>query len=341
MPSERARWVHQHRERVLPLANVVGCGWGRKRVGQEKTDREGLVVFVRRKLPRTQLKRKDVVPERVADVPTDVIEIGDVTLLAAPGFVDRTARMRPAAPGISIGHVGVTAGTFGGVVRDVETGERCILSNNHVLANQTNGQDERARVGDPVLQPGPYDGGTVDGDVIGYLERFVPVRPIVQLPTCPIARWTEKIINIPLRLFRPNYEARIYRRADEDNFVDCAIAKPIEPKAVTGDIVEVGRVRGTAEAEVGMRVLKSGRSSGVTAGEVVALGATINVALGGGTIARFADQIVTTPLAQPGDSGSLVLDDQHRAVGLLFAGSEQATLCNRIQAVCEVLGVRM
>lgn len=341
MPSERTRWVHQHRDRVLRLANVVGCGWGRKRVGQSKTEQEGLVVFVRRKLPRTQLKRADIVPRQIADVPTDVIEIGDVKLLAVAESVDRTGRMRPAAPGISIGHVGVSAGTFGALVRDATTGERFILSNNHVLANQTDGRDERAQIGDPVLQPGAYDGGTVDGDVIGYLERFAPVRPIVSLPSCSIARSVELMLNIPLRLFRPQYEARLVRRADTDNIVDCAIAKPVEPTWVTANIVDVGRVKGMVEAEVGMKVLKSGRSSGVTSGEIVALGTTINVGLGGGTIARFADQIVTTPMAAPGDSGSLVLDDKHRAVGLLFAGSQQATLCNRIQAVCEALGVRM
>ena len=232
MPSERARWVHQHRERVLRLANVVGCGWGRKRVGQEKTDHEGLVVFVSKKKPLTELKRNDIVPKLVGDTPTDVMEIGDVKLLAVSELTDRTARTRPAAPGVSIGHVAVTAGTFGAVVRDADTGQPYILSNNHVVANQTDGRDHRADIGDAVLQPGPYDGGTLDKDVIGHLERFVPVRPLVSVPGCAVARAAESVLNVPLRLFWPHYELRLLRRADEDNLVDGAIVKPIDPEAM-------------------------------------------------------------------------------------------------------------
>lgn len=345
MASERARWVQRYRERVLPLANVVGCGWGRKRVGGRTTDRECLLVFVRKKEPPERLRRRDVVPRALGDVATDVVEVGDLRLLGAPlsehkdAHVDRTTRIRPAPPGVSIGHVYVTAGTFGAVVYDEETGEPCILSNNHVVANQTDGRDSRASVGDPVLQPGPYDGGTLEHDLIGHLLRFAPIRPLVSVPACGIARTVEAWLNAPLRLLWPHYEVRLLRRADEDNVVDAALVKPVSPDVVCDTVVGIGRVRGTAEASVGMKVLKSGRTSGVTHGEVVALGATLDVGLGGGVIARFSDQIVTTPMAEPGDSGSLVVDQRHRAVGLLFAGSEKATLCNRIQAVCEALRV--
>lgn len=362
MPSERARFVHQHRDRLLRLANVVGCGWGRKRAGQRDTGREGLVVFVREKLPVSQLQSKDVVPRQVGGVETDVLEVGDVRLLASPARrgsgpdhpegaghragtgsgpdVDRRGRFRPAPPGVSIGHVDVTAGTLGAVVRDAATGAPYILSNNHVLANQSDGSDGRARIGDAILQPGPFDDGTMERDVIGHLARFVPMRPAVVVPGCRLARTMEALLNVPLRLAWPRYELRVLRRCDDDNVVDAAVVKPARADFVTDHILGVGRVQGMAEAEVGMKVCKSGRTSGVTRGEVVALGATMHVGLAGGVIARFADQIVTTPLAEPGDSGSLVLDQRRRAVGLLFAGSEKASLCNRIQAVCEALDVR-
>jgi hypothetical protein len=70
-------------------------------------------------------------------------------------------------PGVSIAHYMVGAGTFGAVVRDVDTNEKLILSNNHVLANN-NG----ARIGDPILQPGSLDGGISPSDVVAYLERY-------------------------------------------------------------------------------------------------------------------------------------------------------------------------
>jgi len=58
--------------------------------------------------------------------------------------------------------------------------------------------------------------------------------------------------------------------------------------------------------------------------------------------ARFEDQLVTTPISEPGDSGSVVVDrDSLLAVGLLFAGSNQATILNPMQAVLDALQVVM
>jgi len=42
-----------------------------------------------------------------------------------------------------------------------------------------------------------------------------------------------------------------------------------------------------------------------------------------------------------GDSGSLVLDEENRAVGLLFAGSEKYTIINQINHVLDQLGVSL
>ena len=42
-------------------------------------------------------------------------------------------------------------------------------------------------------------------------------------------------------------------------------------------------------------------------------------------------------MSQGGDSGSAVLDDRRRLVGLLFAGSDNTTILNRIQNVFEAL----
>jgi hypothetical protein len=42
-----------------------------------------------------------------------------------------------------------------------------------------------------------------------------------------------------------------------------------------------------------------------------------------------------------GDSGSAVLDESDRVIGLLFAGSESTTIINRIQNVLEALNVEI
>src|SRR5207244_9603265 len=84
------------------------------------------------------------------------------------GAGPRADRCRPAPGGVSGGHFRITGGPLGGVVR--VGGRRVVLSNNHVLANSG-----AARIGDPILQPGPADSGTRE-DAIATLERFVEIH---------------------------------------------------------------------------------------------------------------------------------------------------------------------
>src|SRR5262249_38641622 len=74
---------------------------------------------------------------------------------------------RPLRIGSSIGHVDFPAGTLGCFVRRGDNGRVLILSNNHVLANEN-----RARPGDPVLQPGRLDLGRHPDDAVGELFEF-------------------------------------------------------------------------------------------------------------------------------------------------------------------------
>ncbi|MFW6306369.1 MAG: hypothetical protein ACOC1N_03175, partial [Bacillota bacterium] len=103
--------------------------------------------------------------------------------------------------------------------------------------------------------------------------------------------------------------------------------------------IEIGKVNGTGEAEVDMKVQKSGRTSGYTTGKVVAVNTTVTVNISENETATFEDQFVTTPISKAGDSGSLVLDMNNNVVGLLFAGSEKATVCNRIENVMKELSI--
>jgi hypothetical protein len=73
---------------------------------------------------------------------------------------------------------------------------------------------------------------------------------------------------------------------------------------------------------------------------VQAVNVTANINYGRGRLLRFENQILTTRMSAPGDSGSLVLDLSNKAVGLLFAGSDTVTLLNPIQLVLDKLEVR-
>ncbi|MEW6424454.1 MAG: hypothetical protein AB1523_06865 [Bacillota bacterium] len=327
------RVLSKSKENLLKLPNVVGVGVGLKKVGEETTDRLSLVVFVEKKVPTQKLRKEHVVPLKINDLETDVIEIGRVRFLS-----ERTRRMRPARPGASIGHYKVSAGTFGAVVRDKSTKEKLILSNNHILANATNGQDGRSKVGDPVLQPGPHDGGG-PRDRIASLLRFIPVKRTVRDVECPVAMAAARLSNAVLHAIRPHYDFKLVKRTQEANLVDCAVARPDSPNLIDGDILEVGAVEGVAEVRPGDQVLKSGRTSAVTEGKVLALGVTVKVDITDGEVGWFSNQVVGDLVSRPGDSGSLILNNKKEAVGLLFAGSDRYTVFNRIQNVMEKLGL--
>lgn len=73
-----------------------------------------------------------------------------------------------------------------------------------------------------------------------------------------------------------------------------------------------------------MLVKKVARTTNLTVGRITAINATVDVGYGGGQVARFTDQIVTTNISAGGDSDSLVVTLDNIAVGLLFAGSSAA-----------------
>lgn len=332
-------------QRHLGKRNVVGVGLGYKETGGKLTDQPAIIVMVMKKEHRARLRRADLVPKTLAGTKTDVIEVGDLRLLPAlevNGIVssddaDRRTRLRPARPGASVGHYQVTAGTFGALVYDQDTGSPLVLSNNHVLANLTDGRDGRAKQGDPIYQPGRYDGGS-STDTIAHLERFSPIVRATAEDSCPIARRAEKAANLVLRMAFQGYRVRLGRLTGAENRVDAAVAALTGQEEATPDILGLGPPGDVTEARPGLRVVKSGRTTGVSPGEVRVIGATVRIGLGEVGSAVFTEQIVTTPMAEPGDSGSLLLtEDGLHPIGLLCAGSSMATVHNRIQNVMEIL----
>jgi hypothetical protein len=313
---------------LLRKKNVVMVGLGTKRVGGIDTGQVALVVGVKQKLPLSKLAAEDVVPPQIKGLVTDVIEVGEIKLLNESP--DRKKRWRPAPAGVSIGHYQVTAGTLGCLV--YKNGQPLILSNNHVLANVN-----QAKIGDPILQPGAYDGGTVDKDVLAHLYNFVEIKIPGPSP-CPIAKTIVNMCNFLAQLF--GRETRLMAFAGlEGNLVDCALAKPNKDGDVDNTILEVNGFSGEVEPEVGMRVKKSGRTSGLTHGQVTQVGVTVNVNVGKDRMALFTDQCAIGAMSQPGDSGSIVLSEDNKCVGLLFAGSETVTMANRYSNVKVKLGL--
>jgi len=324
----------QHQQELMGKPNVVGVGVGYKIVGGERTEIPCVIVFVRRKVRAESLSAEEMIPAQVEGVATDVIESGLIYAQQS-----NTAKFRPAPGGVSIGHYQITAGTLGVVVRDRGTGERLILSNNHVLANSND-----ASQGDPIIQPGGADGGTVQNDQIGTLLRFQPIsfEGTSEPPGCNLAVTYAAFGNFLARTLGSDHRVTAYRPQQAANLIDAALARPLNNGDVLDEILEIGAISGTVEALPGMPVRKSGRTTALTTGEIMAVDTTVTVGYGAGRTAVFEQQLVAGAMSQPGDSGSLVVEaGTQRAVGLLFAGSDTTTVFSPIEFVQDLLNVNV
>jgi hypothetical protein len=304
--------------------NVVGLGVGVKWSNGEPTGEPALLALVTQKMEKELLSKADLVPNKLEGMQTDVLSVGVLSADSRPpAHQTLDEKLRPAEGGYSVGHVKITAGTYGTAVYRILRGGSVnpprhglgiprnwfILSNNHVLANSNN-----ANVGDLILQPGPFDGGTDPEDAIARLSAFVPITFFPPVP-------------LPLH----------------KNLVDAAIAAG-EDHDLDREIYWIGYLRGwrrRANVQVGTPVQKTGRTTSFTTGRITAINAIVDVNYSGGRVARFRDQIITTNMSAPGDSGSVVTTLDNVAVGLLFAGSNVATIANQIEHVRRLLGVEV
>jgi len=198
-------------------------------------------------------------------------------------------RYRPSPTGVSTSRADERAsGTIGWWLVD-EDGYLYLLSNNHVWAKENLGVR-----GDKIVQPGVLDGGDPEKDVIAELYDFIPID---------------------------------FSGATE-NYVDVAIATPIDMSQLYVSIMEIGGVAGKRDANLNEDVCKVGRSTGKTCGTVTDTSATVIVDYDTGS-ARFTDVFLvqsSSKIVEAGDSGSPVVSSDGKFLGLLFAGNDNGTL---------------
>jgi hypothetical protein len=182
-------------------------------------------------------------------------------------------------------------------------GVRHILSNNHVLA-----RSGIAQLGEDAVQPALIDSScrSTTSNIVGdFAGNIVPLGT--------------GNVDAALSIARSNVDA-------------------------TGSILDVGVPCAAVQPPfVGLKVMKSGRTTGFTKGAIQAINMTVRVQYqrGCGTgqrfYATFTNQISITPgtFSAGGDSGSLIVSDDGtpNPVGLLFAGSSSMTVANRAQDV--------
>lgn len=203
----------------------------------------------------------------------------------------------------------VTIGTLGCFVR-LATGETAILTNNHVAAAQN-----RGIVGhDRICQPGTISRDSVNH--VALLSGFVEIK------------------NSPVG-------ATVARGNAVLNELDAAVATLGAGVAYSQRYL-AGRAAqaplGVAEAAVGDRVHKVGRTTGLTTGKVTQVATVMGpvpydvgpcwfrrcIVIESDNGAMFSDR---------GDSGSVIVREDGRVIGVLYAGNGTQTYACAIDAV--------
>jgi hypothetical protein len=303
----------RHTSDLMKNSNVVGTATGLLPDGTL-----GVYVYLK-EAPSVKAKTVDAMPASLEGVPVYVEVTGAFKALAA-----HTAKQTPP---IQLGTSGgwrydlangyCCGGTLGSLVKIGTT--QYILSNYHVFRSDivSGGNSRVATNGDPIIQPGLIDVSCNAANA----QNVATLAGTASLPS---------------------------------SNVDCAIAQVISGMvSTTGAILEVGTISATTQAAaIGMKVKKSGRTSGLTRTTVSAINGTVSIqyenecAGGVAFTKKFTSQVMLKggKFIQSGDSGSLMVQDvttNPKAVGLCFAGSNTTGIANPISQVLSFLGATM
>jgi len=308
-PLEKARQVLE--ERLVELPGIAGIAHS------EETGE--IIVFMENE------RAKGQAPSRFEGFPvrteiTGKFQARSVAVAdpIAPSQVNAVSGSRLTEVSPLVGGVSVSAyvagqswaGTLGMVTYDNK-----ILSNAHVIALDL--ANNFLPAGTPVIQPGSYDGGTLDNQV-GTLENYIPIEFGRQVGRSPNLKYPANYADAAIATIDSGIAGSAGEQFDE-----------------SGNY----QVSGTTTVSEGDIVRKSGRTSGVTQNTVYLTNASVTVDYGSGKRAYFVDQIVVyQTFSDSGDSGSVV-DKGGEFVGLVFAGSDDYSIVCKASYIIEGLGI--
>ena len=167
-------FIRTHADEYLKDSNITSLGIGYKTVGGKATKQLAVQFSVAQKVAPQAVESISAlaIPKTVSfqgvQIPTDVVQRSftpSYVVVRSTAKSDRKVRRDPIAPGVSVANTRTTAGTLGALVRDRASGGVVMLSNWHVL------HTPKGRIGDAIVQPGPFDDNRVDANQVGRLLR--------------------------------------------------------------------------------------------------------------------------------------------------------------------------
>ncbi len=181
-----------------------------------------------------------------------------------------------------------------------------LLSNSHIFANLFKSDSGAS---DIITQPGPAE--LSEFRPVAKLSRFTPIE------------------------FENDH--------GNPNYIDAAIAKLFKQIPYKLLIPAIGKVEGLVEKSaipIGAFCKKVGRTTGYTEGNIISTNLDIWTSYSGeNKKSFFKDQILVAPthafkkFVGAGDSGSLVVNAENKAIGLIYAGTDSNTIIENREKV--------
>lgn len=297
-------------QELLGRPGVTGVDVGYKEVGGERTDQVAIRVHVARKTD--DIPHEERIPEQIEGAVTDVVE-RRYELHVASLELDVSAQADTTHYATLQG--GISMGPSRVIDNHIFAGTLGAI----VIDNAT-----RAHAALTNFHVAAVDSGWHAGDRM--------VQP---------SRIDTGVV--------PGDEFGAILRATLSGNVDGAVISIDAGKATACTVAEIGDVRGSKAATLGMAVRKRGRTTGLSYGTVDGIAATVNVDYGDGLgvhtltnqVSIAADTAHNAIFSDHGDSGSVIVDSGGYVVGLLFAGAGASTVANPISAVLAELNVSL
>ena len=273
----------------LPNKNVTGVDIGYKIKDGVFTDDLTLRVFVKKKLDKSLIKKKHLIPKKYKKIETDIIE-SSIALQRnwSPNVASDLKKYERLIGGIQISTRNGDTGTLGMLVKDNKTGKPAILTNRHVFGY-------KPKEGDPIYQP-----NLESENIIATISRISEKQSSDNTTYMDAAIATVRDgVKISNDIKGIGKVTGINPIDTAEEFEKYSVSKRGRTTQLTHGFT--AGMRGTHKIE------ENGKERVLYASNCIDISPDL------GFHGKFS---------YSGDSGSVIVDDQNRVMALLFGGSE-------------------
>lgn len=301
IPREELVEIHKEFNKVrekaekelMKIPGVIAVGVGLKETKGEVLKELCFKVTVEKKKEKSKIKKKDRIPEVIYGFKTDVIE------MPRPVPTIDSNKYRPLIGGIQIANSNSSGyGTLGCFAKRTADNKIVALSNWHVMMSRSDGINDE-KIGQPSHN---------------------------KCCSCCACNEVGKVVDGRLN---SNMDAAIALLDGQD-------ADTTPDIRYINEVQEIGIIGGSEAFLSGETVFKRGRTSERTVGQILNDSAAFPLTYDsyGNHVVNFVNQLTIVPTApavvvsSPGDSGSVLVNEHNKVVGLIFASDSTGAIRN-------------